>query len=74
MTEPLRLSQIRLPALQLLGQLLVLSHIHCGADNSFQDPGSPGYEADNHAVILYLLNSPSLGRPRPATYDLRRSQ
>src|SRR5258708_4484089 len=38
MTELLRLGEIRLPALQLLGQLLVLSHIHCGADNPFQDP------------------------------------
>src|SRR5258705_12144876 len=43
MAEPLRLGQIRLPALQLLGQLLVLSHIHW-VPKSFSRPRSRQYE------------------------------
>src|SRR5258708_3876067 len=38
LAEPLRLRQVRLAALQLLRQLLLLGHIHGGAKKPFENP------------------------------------
>ena len=37
MTEPLSFGQVRLAAPELLRQMLLLSHIHCGADETLED-------------------------------------
>jgi len=38
MTEPLSFGQVRLAAPELPRQMLLLSHIHCGADETLEDP------------------------------------
>jgi len=50
MAEPLCFGQVRLPTLQLLGQLFLLSHIHGSADNSFQDPVRDDRDTDTTDV------------------------
>src|SRR5271156_6639483 len=68
LAESLRLRQVRLAALQLLSQLLLLGHIHSGAEKPFKNPVVEDRNTNApHVTDLAVGPYDPLGEVEPAT-------